>query len=272
LSSRIRAHIRSNVVGYIALFVALSGTAAALPGSNTVTSGDIRPNAVKTGDIKDGAVTNPKLADGAVTSGKIDDEAVGPTQVANGSLAGTDIAGNSLTGTEVDESTLDTGVVQKRIGSSCGGSEAVQAVAADGTVTCGDTGGNVIGVISGGVDQAVANGDFMSPSGGSSSSSAVRNTVMLPVDAHLSNFRASTRDAFLGNSVIVEIFKVPAESATAVATGITCAIPAFVGDGTCLAPLNAVAWNAGDMFTYRMSTAGGALANGMAFAVAVETP
>ena len=270
MSSRVRSHIRANVVGYVALFIALSGTAAALPGTNTVNSGDIKPNAVRTADIKDGAVTNPKLADGAVTSGKIDDSAVGATQVANGSLTGTDISGNSLTGTEIDESTLDTGVLQKRIGSSCGDGEAVQAVGADGTVTCGDTGGNVIGVISGGVDASVANGDFMMPSGSSSGASAVRNTVMLPVDAHLSNFRVSARDAFLGNSVIVEIYRLPSGSSTAVATGITCAIPAFIGNNSCVAPANNVDWNAGDLFTYRMTTAGGALTGGMAFAVTVE--
>ena len=37
----IRNHLRSNVVGYLALFVALSGTAVALPATNTVFSDDI---------------------------------------------------------------------------------------------------------------------------------------------------------------------------------------------------------------------------------------
>ena len=45
MSGRIRQHIRSNVVGYVALFVALSGTAYAidgpLPGQNQVGSEDM---------------------------------------------------------------------------------------------------------------------------------------------------------------------------------------------------------------------------------------
>jgi hypothetical protein len=174
--------------------------------------------------------------------GKLQDEAVGPTQVQNGSLTGTDIAGDSLTGTQIDESTLDTS-------------------------------GNVIGVISGGVQGPVANNDFMMPSGSAVGTSAVRNTVMLPVDARLSNFRASARDHFMGSSVIVDIFKVSSGTTPVVTpTSITCSIPAFVGDGTCVAPPNAINWNAGDLFTYRMTTAGPALTNGMSFSVTVEAP
>jgi hypothetical protein len=52
MSKRIRAHLRSNVVGYIALFCfAMSGTAAALPGTDTVDSGDIIDGEVKTPDL-----------------------------------------------------------------------------------------------------------------------------------------------------------------------------------------------------------------------------
>ena len=48
-----RAHLRSNVVGYLALFVALSGTAVALPATNTVFSDDIVNGEVTTRDISD---------------------------------------------------------------------------------------------------------------------------------------------------------------------------------------------------------------------------
>jgi hypothetical protein len=44
------------VVGVIALIAALSGTAIALPGKNTVDSGDIKKGAVKTSDIARGTV------------------------------------------------------------------------------------------------------------------------------------------------------------------------------------------------------------------------
>lgn len=50
---RAGTHLRQHSIAYVALFVALSGTALALPGRNTVDSGDIRPNAVKGKDAKE---------------------------------------------------------------------------------------------------------------------------------------------------------------------------------------------------------------------------
>ena len=52
---RLLAHVRSNVIGYVALFIALGGSAYAvngsLPGKNTVGSADIIDGEVKTSDI-----------------------------------------------------------------------------------------------------------------------------------------------------------------------------------------------------------------------------
>jgi hypothetical protein len=73
-------------VAFIALLAALSGTAVALPGKNTVDSGDLKKNAVKTRDIARNAVTTPKIRNGAVNSRK----------VRNNSLTGTDINEGSL--------------------------------------------------------------------------------------------------------------------------------------------------------------------------------
>ncbi len=87
LSERISRHLRAHIVGYVALFVALSGTAVALPGKKSVKSNDIAPNAVRTKAIKAGAVKNSKLADGAVTSAKI----------ADGQGVGVDLANSSIT-------------------------------------------------------------------------------------------------------------------------------------------------------------------------------
>jgi hypothetical protein len=41
----------------VALFVAIGGVAGALPGKNTVNSGDVKKNTLKSGDIKDDGVT-----------------------------------------------------------------------------------------------------------------------------------------------------------------------------------------------------------------------
>ena len=140
MSARIRAHIRSNVVGYVAIFLfAVGGTASAvdgpLPGQNQVGSADIIDAEVKTPDLGASAVTTGKVADGqvktpdigasAVATGKIGDGAevkdgaianadVAPNSLASGkildgTLTGADVANNSLKGADIDESTLDIG-------------------------------------------------------------------------------------------------------------------------------------------------------------------
>jgi hypothetical protein len=57
--SRIRTNTSTAalVIALIALFVAIGGVAGALPGKNTVNSGDIKKNGVKSIDLKDDGVT-----------------------------------------------------------------------------------------------------------------------------------------------------------------------------------------------------------------------
>jgi hypothetical protein len=83
-------------VAFVALLAALSGTAIALPGKNTVDSGDLKKNAVKASDIAKNAVTGPKIDNGAVTGPKI----------RNGAVNGRKVQDNSLTGADINESTL----------------------------------------------------------------------------------------------------------------------------------------------------------------------
>ena len=73
-------------VAFVALLAALSGTAIALPGKNTVDSGDIKRGAVKNRDIAAGAVTGSKVRNRTLTGAKVTD--------------------NSLTGADINESTL----------------------------------------------------------------------------------------------------------------------------------------------------------------------
>jgi hypothetical protein len=73
-------------VAFVALLAALSGTAVALPGKNTVDKNDIRKNAVRGKNIVKNAVTGKK--------------------VKNSSLAGADVKDESLAGTDINESTL----------------------------------------------------------------------------------------------------------------------------------------------------------------------
>jgi hypothetical protein len=99
MQNRIRSHIRTNVVAYVALFFALGGGAAWAThpgGADTISSADIINNEVKTQDIRDAnlttadirarAVTTGKLADGAVTEQKLANGAVNSSKVEDGSL------------------------------------------------------------------------------------------------------------------------------------------------------------------------------------------
>jgi hypothetical protein len=84
------------VVAFVALLAALSGTAVALPGTNTVDSGDIKQGAVKTKDIANGAVTTKKLKNGAVATKKLKNGAVNSQKVKDESLTGADINESTL--------------------------------------------------------------------------------------------------------------------------------------------------------------------------------
>jgi hypothetical protein len=85
--TRIHKFLRQNVLGLVAIFIALGGTALALPGENTVNSGD----------IKNGAVDTPDLHGDAVTAGKIDEENWHAVQ-ANPAAASDPCAGTPETG------------------------------------------------------------------------------------------------------------------------------------------------------------------------------
>jgi len=73
-------------VAFVALLAALSGTAIALPGTNSVDSGDIKNNVVRSKDIRNSNVRSGDIRNGTVT--------------------GTDVRNDSLTGADINESTL----------------------------------------------------------------------------------------------------------------------------------------------------------------------
>ena len=107
MSSRIRQHIRGNVVGYVALFLVLTGgTAQALNGSNTVFSDDIVNRDVKTADLGFKSVTANRLAPNSVRSGRVVDDSLTGADVSG--LTGEDVASDSLTGAQINESQVGT--------------------------------------------------------------------------------------------------------------------------------------------------------------------
>ena len=71
MAGKLSTHIRSNAVGYVALFVALGGTsyAATLP-RNSVGSKQLKSNAVTSSKIRNGAINSKDLAPGVVRRGQ----------------------------------------------------------------------------------------------------------------------------------------------------------------------------------------------------------
>jgi hypothetical protein len=103
---RVSNHVRSNAIGYVALFVALCGTAYAvdgpLPGQNQVGSGDIIDGEVRTEDIRDNNLTTADIKPNAVTAGKVLDE----------TLTGADIVDSTVNAGQVDG--IDAAVIDEQ--------------------------------------------------------------------------------------------------------------------------------------------------------------
>lgn len=87
----------SFVVSMVALLVGLSGTAMALPGQNTVNSGDIVDNTIKSVDLKDNqAVRTQDVVDQTLTSDDVADQSLTGNDVAPETLTGSNIAPDSI--------------------------------------------------------------------------------------------------------------------------------------------------------------------------------
>ena len=103
-SSRIFKHFKSSIVGYLALFMVLSGSAYAAVG--TVTSLDIIDGEVRSVDVADNNLTGVDVATNSLTGTDVTDNSLRGTDVANSSLTGADVTDNSITGADVANSTL----------------------------------------------------------------------------------------------------------------------------------------------------------------------
>lgn len=107
------------VISLVALFAALSGAALALPGSQTVNSGDIKDESVKSIDLKDDAavtgddvvdesLTGTDVTDETIAGNDITDETVASSDVQNETLLSTDIADQAITGADVAGDTIES--------------------------------------------------------------------------------------------------------------------------------------------------------------------
>ncbi len=119
MSGRIRAHLRSNIIAYCALFFALSGVAGALPGTNTVFSDDIVDGAVQTPDIANGGVATADLAGLSVSLAKLAPNAVASPKVLDNSMKAADLGPDSVgTSEATDESLGAADLAPGSVGSS----------------------------------------------------------------------------------------------------------------------------------------------------------
>ncbi len=109
MSRRIRIFMRQNVLGLVAIFIALSGTAYATHpgGANTISSGDIIDNHVYPADVRNdtlsgGGLTAADLRAGSVgTSEVVADSSLGAADLAPSSVGTDEVTDGSLTGTDV---------------------------------------------------------------------------------------------------------------------------------------------------------------------------
>jgi hypothetical protein len=100
MQKRIRNHIRSNVVGYIALFFTLSGGVAWAThpgGANTISSGDIINAEVKNNDLDTDAVGSAKIADGSIKNPDLSAGASSSNTIADGGVRTVDVANDAIT-------------------------------------------------------------------------------------------------------------------------------------------------------------------------------
>ena len=97
-STTLRNHLRSNVIGYVAVFIALSGTAIASHpgGADTISAADIINNEVRTEDIRDANVTTTDIRSDSITTGKIADGEVRSADVLDESLGTADLGVDSV--------------------------------------------------------------------------------------------------------------------------------------------------------------------------------
>ncbi len=159
LPYKLARQIRSNVLGLVAIFIALTGTAFALPGNNTVDSGDIINGQVRSPDVRANDLTADDLAFGAVTYSELAPSAFAAGDIARpgspfatgygvapDAIQSAEVSANTLTGADINEASLDLDV-ERVLGSSPNNSERSKTAVARcpaGKLVIG-TGGDIIG-------------------------------------------------------------------------------------------------------------------------------
>lgn len=100
---RVAAHIRGSAVSYVALMLALGGTAYA---ATQVTSADIHNESILSQDLKNGQVLSADVTDNSVVAADLATASVTSSEIAGNAVTGAKIVDNQISGLDVNESTL----------------------------------------------------------------------------------------------------------------------------------------------------------------------
>ena len=112
MSGELREHIRQNVIGYVALFLVISGGTAYAThpgGANTISSQDIINQEVKTADLAGQAVTLNRIAADSVSGVKVVDDSLDHLDLADQAVRTGEIANNQVRSADVRDDTLAGG-------------------------------------------------------------------------------------------------------------------------------------------------------------------
>jgi hypothetical protein len=248
LSSRIREHLRSNVVGYIALFVALTGgTAYALDGSNTVFTDDIVNGEVQTPDLANDAVRGAKIEDGQVTGADLAGNSVGTPKIIDGGVRNADLGADAVDGSKVVDGSITGGDIDE---SSLGTvPQATNASTLDGV----DSTGFGVGIMGGRMNAVTAAESFNRPPTGLSTGSG--------------SFVAPGAGSFVARDLRISLTATLAAGQTrtfafvkaGAATALGCTVPA--GQAFCANTTDAVAVSSGTQYAIKQSGSTGAPPN-----------
>jgi len=91
-------------VAFVALLAALSGTAVALPGKNSVKKDDIARGAVNSSDIRNNAATSSDIRNNTIRGNDVRNNSLTGSDVTR--IRGGDVSNDSLTGSDVNEASL----------------------------------------------------------------------------------------------------------------------------------------------------------------------
>ncbi len=98
------------VISCVALFLALAGTAFALP-KLSVRSAQIVDGTVRTVDLRDNAVSSPKIADQAITADDLGTNSVNSDEIAENAVASPEVAPDSLTASDLGPASVTSSEV-----------------------------------------------------------------------------------------------------------------------------------------------------------------